>query len=274
MARGLAWLLDAPRWAGWRRRLLAGLPFPVLASEVSDVAYLTWMVPVSRVAAWVPPGLALVEHQGLTPFTVLSYAHRHFGPAALGRLRRLCPSPLQSNWRLYLRPQADRQVPERTVLFTHNAISQLPYVLGARLFSDGLPVHLPRRFSHGWADGLLHTDIDPGAGSAPALRASLQLLDDAALSGADAVLQACGPGWAAAVRRLTLQDAAVVPLPEGPGCALVDIALPIDPAQVRPARLRPGSLHCPVLQALQPQGGPLCFVVPAVDFQVLRERLI
>jgi len=274
VARGLENLLDSPRWARWRRRITAQLPFPTLASEVSDVAYLTWMVPVSRVAAWVPRGLALVEYQGFTPFTVLTYRHHHFGPAALGPLRRLCPSPLQSNWRLYLQPLPAAGVPERTVLFTHNAINQLPYVIGARLFSDGLPVHLPTRFEHGWGNGLLNTDIDPGFGSAPALRASLKLLGEPPLASSTPVRQAFGPAWESAVQRLALQDAALVPLPDGSASALVDIDLPISPGQVRPAQLLPGSLSCPILEALQPQGEPLCFVVPAVAFRVLGERLV
>lgn len=109
------------RWLRSLRRALIGrLPFARLESDVRDVVYLTWLLPVAAVARLVPPGVALVSWEGMTPFTILTYAHGHFGPAAAGRLRCLFPSPLQSNWRLYVATIDGQAPPDATVLFVRN----------------------------------------------------------------------------------------------------------------------------------------------------------
>ncbi len=52
-------LVNAVRWGRWRRRLAARLPFVPLVSDVRDVVYLTWLLPLSEVAAQVPAGVTL-----------------------------------------------------------------------------------------------------------------------------------------------------------------------------------------------------------------------
>jgi hypothetical protein len=89
----LEWLVNAPRIATWRRRVLSRLPFLQLQSDVVDVVYLTWLVPVERVRSHVPDAVALWQRDGLTPFTILTYQHRHFGPARLGPFAS-CSPPL------------------------------------------------------------------------------------------------------------------------------------------------------------------------------------
>lgn len=128
-----------------RRAITAHLPFPILQSDIQDVIYLNWVLDVDQVAHYLPPGVQLWQRQGKTLFTVLTYRHRHFGPVFLGPLRQLCPSPLQSNWRLYL----ESPVPEqRSVLFVKNSMNHVLYALGSRLFSDVLPSHLAESFTH------------------------------------------------------------------------------------------------------------------------------
>ena len=61
-------------------------------------------MPARNLASVVPPGVSLIQEGGHTLLTVLTYRHGHFGPAFLGPLRKLLPSPLQSNWRVYLAP--------------------------------------------------------------------------------------------------------------------------------------------------------------------------
>lgn len=61
-------------------------------------------MPARNLASVVPPGVSLIQKGGHTLLTVLTYRHGHFGPAFLGPLRKLLPSPLQSNWRVYLAP--------------------------------------------------------------------------------------------------------------------------------------------------------------------------
>jgi hypothetical protein len=142
------WVVNSRRFAAVRRSLLSRLPFLQLQSDVFDVVYLTWLVPVASTRIYSPDSIELWQRNGLTPFTILTYRHKHFGPAMLGPFRQLFPSPHQSNWRFYLRNAPPGAPDDRTVLFTHNVLSSLPYVLGARTMSDVLPAYLPARFIH------------------------------------------------------------------------------------------------------------------------------
>lgn len=121
---------------------MARLPFLTLHSDVRDVLYVSWLVDAAAAQKLVPAGVALWQRDGKTPFTVLTYRHGHFGPALPAPLRRLLPSPLQSNWRLYLdhTPPGAPAVP--CVYFLKNIMASLPHALGTRLFSDILPTHL------------------------------------------------------------------------------------------------------------------------------------
>ena len=100
--RALDAMLNCVHLHRLRRFVLTNLPFPKLRSDVRDVVYLTWLIEPSRIAHLVPQGLQVWQRNGVTPLTVLTYRHGHFGLEALGPLRRFCGSPLQSNWRLYL----------------------------------------------------------------------------------------------------------------------------------------------------------------------------
>lgn len=234
-----------------------------------DVVYLTWLVPVERVRSHVPDAVALWQRDGLTPFTILTYRHRHFGPARRGPLRKLFASPLQSNWRLYLR-EAPAGAPDgRTVLFTHNALSKLLYVLGARTLSDALPADLPARFVHRTDDETYTTDIDPGVGSAPALSARVRRTRSTDLPPA---FERIFKTWRDAVDFVALQDAAVVEVKGSARLAYAEIELPIPTAQVLAAEAV--QVSCPVVDTLQPVDRPLCFVVPSVPFKVVSERLL
>jgi len=120
--RLLPHLLHARCWTRLRRALSRRWPMPALVSDVRDVVYLNWWIDV-RHAPLPPPGHHYVTHAGRTPYTILSYRHGNFGPRAAGPLRALMPSPLQSNWRWYLRRDDD---PDGTpvVLFDRNVMDQ------------------------------------------------------------------------------------------------------------------------------------------------------
>ena len=99
LARICNWLANCQPVLGLRRAILSRLPFVRLESDVVEVVYLNWLVPSALAAPHVPPGVTLHERNGQTILTVLTYRHGHFGPAMLGPLRKLFPSPLQGNWR-------------------------------------------------------------------------------------------------------------------------------------------------------------------------------
>jgi hypothetical protein len=89
-----------PRAVGAHIRGLA------MSSDITDVVYVNYLVEATVLERHLTPPLDL---QRLGPdgryamFTFLTYRHHHFGPTCFGRWRRLWPSPIQSNWRIYVR---------------------------------------------------------------------------------------------------------------------------------------------------------------------------
>jgi hypothetical protein len=264
--RALEGLLNARSLARLRHALLSRLPFPVLESDVADVVYLTWMVDARAAQALLPAGLRVWERGGLTPLTVLTYRHGHFGPALAGPLRRLFPSPLQSNWRLYLDGPLPPGAPANTVWFLENMMDSGAYVAATRLFSDIMRTHRPARFTHDREA----TCIEPGAGSAPALAYTVA-------PGAQPVLPpafaAAFGSWDAAVAMLACQDAALGWSGRLGKLVLSRIDLPIPLAEVEPL-VPAGPVACSLLDALPADGEPLCFLVPRVRFRVLSEMVL
>lgn len=264
-------LANSATLARMRYAVMSRLPFLKLESEVENVVYLTWLVPVSDCDCFVPKGVRLWQKNGLTPFTVLTYRHGHFGPSALGRLRKLFPSPLQSNWRLYLEPASPGAPPVRTVLFLKNVMNSLMYALGTRLFSDALPTHLAAQFVHRRGGLATHTDIAAGAGSAPSLSCRLRL---GCMPTLTADFTSMFGSWTDAVEFLSCQDGAVAQVDRVDRLAFAEIELPIDLASVIPAEPVDGVPSCSLHGVLRPVGGPLCFVVPRVRFRAVSERLL
>lgn len=264
-------IVNSETLARLRRTVLLHLPFLKLSSDVKDVVYLTWLVPVHLCEDFVPRGVKLWQRNGLTPFTVLSYQHTHFGPSFLGPIRRLFPSPLQSNWRLYLDRVPEGVKPVRTVLFLKNIISSLPYLMATRIFSDALPTHLPAKFVHCRNDDLVRTEIIPGWGSSPALSAVVRCTQNESL---DTQFASLFGSWAAAVEFLVHQEAAIARVENADSLAFAEIRLPIDMSQVLPVEPIGEQPMCSILPALKPVSGPFCFLVKSVPFQALSERLI
>lgn len=243
---------------------MSRLPFVTLASDVVDVIYVSWLVDAQAARALLPAGLSLFERDGKTPFTVLTYRHGHFGPRLAGPLRRLMPSPLQSNWRLYL-----DGAPVPTVFFLKNMMDSLPHALGTRLFSDILPTHLAAGMTHGVDEKTAHCGIVAGAGSAPALDVQAQVAGAKAL---DEEWRAMFGSWDEAVAYLACQDAAIAHVPRNGKLALGEISLPVELENVLP--LTPLRADCALLAQLPALSPPLAFLVPAVPFLALSERLL
>src|SRR6202030_3260175 len=100
-------------------------------------------------------------------FTHLTYRHGHFGPALLGPLRRLLPSPVHTNWRIYVR---DRQSGRIGIYFVTNAIASTLHALAARLLSEGMPMHaLAGGTVTVGAGDEVRVRLDSGGGSGPDL---------------------------------------------------------------------------------------------------------
>ena len=268
-ARLLDWLANQRTLASLRRAVLRRLPFLRQESDVHDVVYLNWIVPIDRVRALVPEGVRIAERDGHAIFTVLTYAHKHFGPAFLGQWRGISPSPLQSNWRLYVEAIDDAAPAQPTVLFLANIFDSTAYAVGTRCFSDALPSHVAETFRHDVERERIATRIEGGQGSAPSLASAVVRSDARALP---EDFGAWFGDWNNAIETLCLQDAAIAAVPGLQRNAIAGIDLPIDPATAQPLQVveyEPGEW----LRSLGATSTPFAFGVPWVHFRVLWERL-
>jgi len=254
-----------------RRQTMGRLPFPLLISDVVNVVYATWLVDADRARHLAPHRAALWEHEGRTPFTILTYRHGHFGPRATGPFRRLFASPLQSNWRLYLSDPLPGAPALPTVVFVKNVLSSALYALGTRVLSDALPSHLARRFTLSVDERSISASIEPGDGSAPALEVRFGRAAERSLP---EVFAPFADSWSAAAARIANQDAAVTPLHGMRRVALGTIDLPADLDSLEPLQLIPGSLRCPMLRELGAGEASLCFLLPSVRLRILSDRLL
>ncbi|NHQ93144.1 DUF2071 domain-containing protein [Janthinobacterium lividum] len=267
--RLFAALANCTRFAKVRQAVMSRLPFLTLHSDVRDVVYVSWLVDAAAAQQLMPAGVTLWQHGGKTPFTVLTYRHGHFGPSLLGPLRKLLPSPLQSNWRLYLdqTPAGAPAVP--CVYFLKNIMDSLPHALGTRLFSDILPTHLAAGMTHDVTATQARCTITPGAGSAPLLDVQA---DITAEHGLDADWQQLFGNWRDAVAFLACQDAAIAHVPRNGKLVFGEIDLPVEVDQVQ--ALTALRADCGMLVQLPPLSTPFAFLVPKVAFKALSERLL
>lgn len=261
-------------WDGVRdlmRVMLRPLPFLHMVSDVRDVVYLSWLVPVERVRHLVDERLQLDVRDDLTAVSILTYRHGHFGLRIMGPARRLTPSPVQSNWRLYLQPPSGEQSSEGIAFFA-NAIDNPLYCLGARLMADGLPVHLLSSARHERDGDTVRTELAPGDGSAPDLHTVVREVEagETDAYGLPPAFAERFADWHAAVDYLVRQERGER-IHEAVGLRSVSaISIPIDPAQARPAVLE--QLKSETLVELTADCDGLAFVVPEVKFSALGER--
>ena len=254
-----------------RRKVTSFFPFLKLRSDVKDVVYMNWILEVDKVRHFIPDGLELWEKDGKTLFTILTYRHGSFGPSFLGPFRRLFLSPLQSNWRLYLKSAPPNVAQGSTVLFLKNSMSSHLYALGTRVFSDVLATHLPRNFIHNQKDSGFETSIFPGKGSAPELKCFVESSDQKTM---DKEFSELFDSWEEIVDFLSFQDAAVSYTDRDSIFAFSQIELPIDTSTIQPMELRSEGFLCPMLDELAPMGEPLCYRIPKVRFLATSETLI
>jgi hypothetical protein len=260
----------AANWAAnshFARRLAEWMPAPALVSDIRDVVYVNYLVEADRLEPLVPDGLEL---QRLGPggryalFTFLTYRHGHFGPRAFGPIRRLLPSPVQSNWRIHV---TDPQTGRRGVYFVSTVISSTPHALAGRLLSEGVPMHVPRRARLSRDDdGTLHLLIDPGGGTAPDVRATLRPSDDRSLP---PPWSDCFGDWFGFLGYCVPQDRALSSQPWYGRVTRQEIELGIP---LESCRRLEGDVESAAARGIVGEAQPLCFHVPAVTFRFGREE--
>jgi hypothetical protein len=244
---------------------LEPVPELTMKSQITDVIYVNYLVPAERVAQLVPPGLAL---QRLGPdgkyalFTFLTFKHGHFGFAFLGPLRKLCPSPIQTNWRIHVENPATGH---RGIYFVSNAIASTSYALIARLTTEGMPMHVIAKTSFsrrvvGEGTDTLTLVLDPGAGSAPDAELELRRTAEPELEGA---WKECFADWRAFLAYCVPQDRAMSSQPLKQRISRHEIDLGIPLASCVPYA---GTVRSRAAEAIVGEAEPLCFHVPGVAF--------
>jgi hypothetical protein len=236
-----------------------------LLSDATDVVYINFLVEASRLLPLVPRGLEL---QRLGPqndyalFTCLTYRHGHLGPSSLGPFRRLLPSPIQSNWRIYV------NLPNRCdgIYFVSTCINSTPHALTARLLAEGLPMHVSQVAKLGRAaDDSISINLDPGAGTGPDLRATLKPSADKTLP---TQWQACFTDYANFLSYCVPQDRAL-------SCQLfynrltrqeISLGIPLESCISLT-----GQVSSKTLERLVGKVEPVCFLVPRVKFHLSAE---
>jgi hypothetical protein len=265
--RGPGRLFDVLANSRFVRAFSELLPVPAFRSDITNVIYVNYIVGAYHLEPLVPQGLEL---QRIGPdgryamFSFLAFHHGHFGPRALGPLRRLLPSPLATNWRIYVRnPLSGHQ----GVFFTSTAINNLAYALGARLLTEGLPMHLLRRgkLSRTPEDAFLLL-LDPGKGSG---------LDAAGLYRAARTTPAfgpwdvCFPNYNAMLAYCVPQNRALSVQPWHRWVTRQEIRLDIPLEACEPLE---GELFSQAARAIVGDAMPFAFRVASVNFRFDAER--
>lgn len=266
------WINHLP-WQDFRYKLFSKLPYVQMKSEAINVVYMNWVVPISQLQTHlshlIPKGTQLIEKNGQTILTILTYQHAHFGPKFLGRFRCFFPSPMQSNWRLYL-DYENQKDEKRSVVFIKNMMNSALYSYVTRLFTDVLPTHLPEKFTHCITDKYIATEIKSGESSASeidflgAIRGTLTLPIE---------YLPFFESWEEAMRYLCLQTSAMSVGHSATFFAEAEIKLPVDVSAIKPIEALdfvPGDL----LTKLGVTSLPFCFLVKNVVFEVLSEKRI
>ena len=241
--------------------LLEPLPEVEMRSDITDVVYVNYLVPADAAATWVPPNLEL---QRLGParkyalFTFLTFRHGHFGFAFLGPLRRWLPSPVQTNWRIHVR---DPRTGHEGIYFLTNAITSVIPALGARMLTEGMPMHvLARGEMTRSADGEVKVTLDPGSGSAPDAEIQVRPVSAPELTGA---WRECWDDFHAFLAYCVPQDRAMSsqPLRDRISRQEIHLGIPLDACEPMA-----GSVVSRAATAIAGDGAPLCFRVPNVKF--------
>jgi len=242
------------------------LPVVAFRSDITDVVYVNYLVEADRLERFVPVGLDL---QRIGParrralFSILMFRHGHFGPRALGALRRVLPSPVQSNWRILVtEPRSGR----RGIYFVTNTIGATPHALAARMLSEGMPMHVPARSEVvREASGRLRLTLDPGGGSAPDLDATLAAAPERSLPPDFAECFGDHDGF---LRYVVPQDRQLTSQPWYGRVTRQEIHLGIPLDACEPLV---GEVRSAAARALVGDASPVCFRVARVPFEFREE---
>jgi len=263
----LARLVDAVASSRVLSAWLEPLPLVAMVSDIEDVVYVSYLVPAERLEPFVPWGLELSrvgEGGRYALFSFLTYRHGHFGFRVMGPLRRLMPSPLQTNWRIHVH---DPRTGVEGIYFVSNAIDATIPALGARLFTEGMPMHVFGRstFVRDPTTGRVVFEISSGGGTAPDAKGSLLPCDAPTLEGE---WRECFETFRGFLEYTVPQNRAMSGQPWHARVTRHEIDLPIDLSKCEPLT---GTVESVAVEAIVGGAKPLCFRVAGLHFTFAEE---
>jgi hypothetical protein len=251
-----------------RRAIFKYLPFLKMKSEVEGVVYVNWLIDTGAITQFVPNNVSLIDIDGKTILSVLTYKHGNFRPSILSFIRFIFPSPFQSNWRLYV-SSLNNKTTSNTVLFIKNIMSSTLYTVGTRLFSDSMQTHLAKIFIHQIKNNKTKTQITKGTGSSPDFICNTEFSDT--LNIPSKLAKHFGSDNQV-IKYLCLQKYALNEGNDFKGICKAKIDLPIDINQIIPLSVT--SLESKWLKTITQEATPFAFLVPNVKFEVLNEQMV
>ncbi|EMK20402.1 DUF2071 domain-containing protein [Leptospira kirschneri] len=145
-----------------------------LKSDIKNVVFMNWMVPIKKVEHLIPKHAKVRIYDDQVLFTILTYEHGNFRPTIFNKIKSIFGSPLQSNWRLYIKNHELFETSKSSVYFIKNIMNSFTYAIGSRVFSNILQTHLPEKFEHYRDTNKIITKILSGKSSAPDLKIILE----------------------------------------------------------------------------------------------------
>jgi len=267
-----SWLIEPPCNSSAikkiRRIVFNVLPFVKMKSEVKGVVYVNWLVDTHLAAQFVPDNVSLIDINGKTLLSVLTYQHGNFRPSIFSFIHFIFPSPFQSNWRFYT-SSLNNTATSNTVLFIKNIMSSTIFTISTRLFSDAMQTHLANKFTHKIENNQTNTLITQGSGSSPSFMCNAKFSDELNIP---SELSEHFGGDNQAIKYLCLQDFALSEGEDFSGLCKAEINLPINTTQIIPLSVT--ALESNWLRTITKEARPFAFLVPDVKFEVLNEQLV
>ncbi len=252
------------------RRIFELIPPVPLASDISEVVYINYLVPAERLLPLVPEGLELQKlgrgSKEYGVFSVLTFIHSNFGPQNPPFLRKqLKLSGLVSNWRIHV---VDRSSGLKGIYFLSNATDNLIMSLCARTFSEGMPMQVASVKTRTLSGDELDISFGPDGGTAPQLSARLKVADNQNLKLA-APWTECFNDFADVLSYCVPQERAISSQPFLNRICFQEIRLDIP---LDKCKLLDGEVSSSTIESIVGDAEALCFLAPSLEFRFDREH--